>query len=150
QRLLAGEVVVDGTAGHLARRRDVLQRGPAVPALGEQGGRLVQQCGPGGLRVHLPAALDLGHALSIVTYAVYVTIVEYVVRAAGAAPPDPYPRAALLTQAKEPYRDRDPASAALRSVRTRLHRRPVPAVRGDAGAGAGVRPPVRVLAAHRL
>src|SRR5215813_4377824 len=78
QRLLAGEVVINGTARHLARRRHVLQRGPAVPALGEQRGRLFQQRGPGGLRVHLTAALDLGHTPSIVTYAEYVTIKEYV------------------------------------------------------------------------
>src|SRR5262249_14499378 len=104
QRLLAGEVVIDGTARHLARRRHVLQRGPAVPALSEQYGRLVQQPGPGGSRVNFTAALDLGNALSIVTYAEYVTIKEYVpiVRAAGRARQICDPRAALLTQAKEP------------------------------------------------
>src|SRR5215467_12266935 len=78
QGLLAGEVMVDGTAGHLAGGRDVLQRGPGVPALGEQHGGLVEQRGPGGLRVQLTTALDLGHALSIVTNTVYVTSAEYV------------------------------------------------------------------------
>ena len=67
ERLLAGEVVINGTARHPARRRHVLQRGPAVPALGEQCGRLFQQRGPGGRRVHLAAALDLGHTLRIHT-----------------------------------------------------------------------------------
>src|SRR5437660_2805223 len=78
QGLLAGEVVVDGAPGHLARGCHVLQRGPAVAARGEQRGRLVEQRRPGGLRVHLAAALDLCHALSIVTYTEYVTVAVYV------------------------------------------------------------------------
>src|SRR6266702_4993535 len=78
QRLLAGEVVVDGAPGHLARGCHVLQRGPGVAARGEQRGRLVEQCRPGGLRVHLTAALDLCHTLSIVTYTEYVTVAAYV------------------------------------------------------------------------
>src|SRR5215470_2541586 len=144
QSLLAGEVVVDGTAGHLAGGRDVLQRGPGVPTLGEQHGGLVEQRGPGGLRVQLAAALDLGHALSIVTNTVYVTSAEYVNY-----------RTAFFSrrrtgQLRSTRLDRNHAAAAFQPIRTRLYRRPVPAVRDHAGAGAGVRAPVRVLAAYAL
>ena len=77
---LAGEVVVHGATGDPAGRRDVFKGRARVPALGEQRGRLVQQRGPGGLRVKLAAALDLRHALSIVTNTEYVTSAEYVNR----------------------------------------------------------------------
>src|SRR5262249_45733242 len=73
QRLLAREVVIHGTAGHLDGGRDVLQRRAGVPVRGELGRRLVQQRGPRSLGVHLAAALDLRHTLSIVTYTEYVT-----------------------------------------------------------------------------
>src|SRR6202041_2591458 len=74
QRLLAGEVVVHGAAGHPAGRRHVLERRPGVATLGEQRGRAVQQRGPGGRRVHLTAARAVLHTLSVVTYTAYVTI----------------------------------------------------------------------------
>src|SRR5262249_4969694 len=73
QRLLAREVVIHGSAGHLAGGRDVLQRRAAVPARGELDRRLVQQRGPRSLGVQLATALDLRHTPSIVTYTQYVT-----------------------------------------------------------------------------